>query len=538
MRGLGRHYKSLNYILICFVLCLFLTNIYSPPNGSPRNIQSMIPNNTVNLNKLPLIHQRPSVPKDIFQSSNSENTGIIVPILVNAIKNTNLPNNLTYQQLICINRTNFPKINNNYSNIFFTSGNGSKIYAWIMNITPTTASIWLRLLFQSTQTIYLNIVPSSSSVSMLNNLTMGEAPQLSPKYGEFDNGRHVFASNDPYYKGPLYWNFKNFNNSYFMPYSNTTVSDGLHFTGNISYGDYGYNVSGIDFNATLHIFVSGTSNIFGMQANGIAGGYYDFNTNKSSLTNVPMFECDANGLHLINNNLYFRTTFNANSSLYYLFFTMSGIESNYSFGSQINTYKLCFQATNLSLGTYWFVDLTNKMGTFTQEIQGPSYNFYLPNGTYSYKIENISLYYPSISRGDLIVRGTPISIFVTFLRFAFLVGYISPWYANVDLNGRLMSMSNYIYNKDGLLAYGKFNVSLENGTFEILAYQHGYMNFSKVITLNNGEIFEMNISLVKVERRGESFKLYEYPLGFSVIILIAIIILKTIKMKRSDKYQR
>ncbi len=83
------------------------------------------------------------------------------------------------------------------SNIAFSYTNGTLIPSWLESgdsNTSTTTIYWLKiggLPARSSMTVLMNFYPITDSV--LNNITTGKAPQLSPIYGEYDDGSSVFS---------------------------------------------------------------------------------------------------------------------------------------------------------------------------------------------------------------------------------------------------------------------------------------------------------------------------------------------------------
>ena len=108
-------------------------------------------------------------------------------------------NNLTYQQLLVLNLTqNSFGVNSNLSNILFTYTDGKPIYAFISSISTNTthnADIWLRLSGEQDRVLHLLVF--DRDVSLLGGY-IGEAPSISPIYGEYFNAPLVFGnSNSP-----------------------------------------------------------------------------------------------------------------------------------------------------------------------------------------------------------------------------------------------------------------------------------------------------------------------------------------------------
>ena len=102
-----------------------------------------------------------------------------------------------YQQLITINNYSKYGINGDGSNIAFYDGsNLTHLYAWIQFINITTIQIWVKN-FNGSSIINMQVLYSFENLFSSSGY-LGEAPQLSSIYAEYDNGRYVF---------PYYWDF-------------------------------------------------------------------------------------------------------------------------------------------------------------------------------------------------------------------------------------------------------------------------------------------------------------------------------------------
>ncbi|MCL4451185.1 MAG: hypothetical protein M1327_00975 [Candidatus Thermoplasmatota archaeon] len=85
-------------------------------------------------------------------------------------------------------------------NVEWFWSNGVTIPSWIQsgaNSSSVCTVYWLRLNFSipanSNSSIYMGFESTSTDLMSGYNGNQGEAPQLSPSYGEFDNGKNVFA---------------------------------------------------------------------------------------------------------------------------------------------------------------------------------------------------------------------------------------------------------------------------------------------------------------------------------------------------------
>ena len=142
-----------------------------------------------------------------------------------------------FQQLININPTSIGSsyFSSDLGNIRFYADLAftQPLYAWVESgnsNTSTSTNIWVNLPngipANSSITIYMKLLPIGTEY---DGVYMGEAPQLSPTYGQYDNGASVFNN---------YWNFAGTVLPSGWSGSGYTVNNGLTITcpsGNANY---------------------------------------------------------------------------------------------------------------------------------------------------------------------------------------------------------------------------------------------------------------------------------------------------------------
>src|SRR5271157_43453 len=107
-----------------------------------------------------------------------------------------------FQEMIAINSSAYARYEaSNLQNVEFLYVNGTVIPSWLESgnsNTSTNSVYWLKIdggiPADSNITIYM--VFASPSINLFNNETKGEAPTLSPIYGEYDDGAYVFGFYD------------------------------------------------------------------------------------------------------------------------------------------------------------------------------------------------------------------------------------------------------------------------------------------------------------------------------------------------------
>ena len=137
-----------------------------------------------------------------------------------------------FQQMITVNSLNFSAYEaSNLQNIAFYFSNGTIADSWLEignSNTATNTIYWVKIptaiAANGNTVIYMGFFATSNN--MFNTQTTGEAPQLSPTYGEYDDGANVFLFYDNFSGTSLSskWTAKNasyyVNNGFFINNSN------------------------------------------------------------------------------------------------------------------------------------------------------------------------------------------------------------------------------------------------------------------------------------------------------------------------------
>ena len=98
------------------------------------------------------------------------------------------------QQMVNLTESNYSTLqyNSNFANFEFTYANGNIVPAWIESNNSGVLTIWLNIT-NSTTNVYLDIFNSTTNtLSSSGTSGIGEAPQLSSTYAEYDDGASVF----------------------------------------------------------------------------------------------------------------------------------------------------------------------------------------------------------------------------------------------------------------------------------------------------------------------------------------------------------
>lgn len=209
----------------------------------------------------------------------------------------------TYQQEIAINNPSQYGINANASNILITYSNGTPAYSWIQSINSTSLVVWSKLA-NGTSQVDLQIFSISDNLLSANGY-IGEAPQLSTTYAEYDNGKNVF---------PFYDNFAgtSLGSEWTVPSgSNYNVSNGFIASpsGGSTTAVYDPNITensniivdyGLNLSSTTY---SGSSNYFQLNrytpyVNEFFLGYSGSSTFENNLNNIGSTSIPSTGEQL------------------------------------------------------------------------------------------------------------------------------------------------------------------------------------------------------------------------------------------------
>ena len=125
-------------------------------------------------------------------------TGIVysIPIILTNTQSVATP--APFQQMITVNSLTYIAYEaTNLQNVEFFDSYGNVIPSWLESGNTNTATntvYWIKIAAgipaDSSATVYLGF--ASVSTNLFNAQTIGEAPQLSPIYGEYDNGAAIF----------------------------------------------------------------------------------------------------------------------------------------------------------------------------------------------------------------------------------------------------------------------------------------------------------------------------------------------------------
>jgi len=134
-----------------------------------------------------------------FPQPTSIPSGIVAYVPIIITNTQGLSTHKPFQQMIQIQESKFSNYiayNNNIANFEFFTQSGQILPAWIESNTLGNLIIWVKIPgipAKHSQTIYLGFASQKTNLlSSSGNTGIGEAPQLSPTYAEYDDGVSVF----------------------------------------------------------------------------------------------------------------------------------------------------------------------------------------------------------------------------------------------------------------------------------------------------------------------------------------------------------
>ncbi len=201
---------------------------------------------------------------------------IDIPITITNTQNVSTP--APFQQMIQFNPSSyFPFLRSDLSNIRFTDENYNPVPAWLESYSSTNAILWVNLSngIQANQSVTIHMLIPLAGFSF-DGQFWGEAPQLSPTYGQYDSGASVFSN---------YWNF-----------AGTTLPSGwVSGSGITATVNNGLNISGSN-DGTVYYNSFSTQSPFIIEA--------DFYPNTPSIGTGIMAEYGQTGSDMYNGYLF------------------------------------------------------------------------------------------------------------------------------------------------------------------------------------------------------------------------------------------
>ncbi len=283
-----------------------------------------------------------------------------------------------FQQLLTINMSKYktylrPKLNNTA----FYYYNGTKVYSWIeSNLSNASkyTDVWVKLnpsvVHGTNLTIYMAIGNMTSNY--INSTTSGIAPELTPTYGSYDNGKNIFN---------LYDNFKGsaLNTSKWV----TTIGTGGSVI--INNGAELTTTTGSVVLSSINSF-NPTTNILDMYEYYTATSDYQPQSGYFGSTDTGLPQYSIMG---INTNVYTLQTYNGGATSptnisggsftsYQIFSIWSGTTEIFG---QLNYGSIYTNSANFAASTTQYINFfTTSSSTYTLYVKWVRTRSYPPNG--------------------------------------------------------------------------------------------------------------------------------------------------------------
>lgn len=452
------------------------------------------------------------------------------------INNMSIPTPQNFVEHIIINSSRYANENPNLSNIFFMMSDITLIPSWLQSGNSNSAfntSYWLRINQSIPAYSYLPICMDYATPgnNILNNYSIGEAPQLTNVYGLYDDGSHIFNFYDNFAGTKL-------NTTEWKPSSsNIKVDDGITFSSSNSYitsrtqyafdscveaygimnspstnsstsydlGGVGFGENGMDY--TSPVITSGWAE---NHTNGLGLTVYNgngpFQYSYSKSINDTTYNTFGTGL--IRNN-YTRGTVNTiyeNSSTENLGLSGNGnlnitlgfqsndfpTVNNFRYIMEFNTtphgvgvpysfelHNVKFKEEGLPVGDFWsltILNLFNALGNGGDTVQLCE-NFSLPNGIYNYSVYSEQGGYQATSNsGTFKVENNNVVVNVSFVHAKTDTSFVeknlpkgTQWILNIYNNST--NFTTYKTNQTSIV------IPLENGTYKVFLNEsaNGYI---------------------------------------------------------------
>ncbi|MEM0172906.1 MAG: hypothetical protein QXI16_00200 [Sulfolobaceae archaeon] len=441
----------------------------------------------------------------VFIGFSNEVNAQTSPLYQYPITFTNSPSGSgSYQQLINLTMSSYNINTTSIDNFLFSYTNGTFIYAWIESYNSTTLTVWLNLLNGTTE-IYLDVYSLTTNEFSNTSSYLGEAPQLSPTYGEYDNGALVF---------PFYYNFAGTSlSSSWTPFiqqgksaGTTTVDNGLTLTGGD--GWWGYN-------STYQVSAPSIIEWYGEQE--ATGGYGPFAGTYTGVffeervgdspsrwgidytNNGVTSEVNYTGTSVVNTTYLVSGYYVSGNQLLYTNYTTEQVSGNVTLGTsnlvigsyqsstsyfqwiRVRTYlpngmpsytiapsyTVTVNESGLPSNTVWYFNLTNGQSYSTNT---SSLSFFEVNGTYDYYANSTNILY-STAPSSFTVNGSNVVLNITFSEQEYNVTFEE---SGFNMNGTNLWYLNVSIASTGA-TYGNFSSNTSTITFEA---PNGTYNFT------------------------------------------------------------
>ncbi len=295
----------------------------------------------------------------------------------------------------------------------------------------------------------------------------------------------------------------------------TVINNNTNNTYSISTGVYPYGVAYNPVNKEMYVTNSGWYNVtvippaFSVifKESSLSIGSTWFVNLSNSMTSGPISKSSYT-FYLSNNSYTYRIE--TNNKVYHAnggSFKVNGksLQENISFSMVM--YTVTFSESGIPSGTTWYIN-----GTLDNQTTTSTMTFRLTNGTYTFTVTSLKLYYASSNNYTVTVKGKNITDTVTYLRYSYITGKISPNNATVRINSKAIVLSST----------GYFNVTVTAGSYYVIISEKGYKTYYSNVTLKNGITKNVDINLTKMPSSQISSNDEVYAIVSTIGVLVVL----------------
>lgn len=191
-------------------------------------------------------------------------------------------------------------------------------------------------------------------------------------------------------------------------------------------------------------------------------------------------------------------------------FSVSGNSESINVTFHEVEYLVNFTENGLVPGVQWYVNGSSLHGT---AISPESISFQLVNGTYSFTVTNLSLFYSTTRSFTVTVYGKNITRSVDYLHWSYIMGTVSPSDAEILVNGIAVNVS----------PSGSFNISVPNGSYHLIAYASGFVKYYSNFTLSPDGSQKLYITLIAVKIAPANYLMNDSTFAIIAILMMVAV---------------
>ena len=187
---------------------------------------------------------------------------------------------------------------------------------------------------------------------------------------------------------------------------------------------------------------------------------------------------------VVKNRQFTINTYSLNSGVSIANLTTTHInEKNQAFTPTSGKLYFNISETGLPAGTTWTVNVNGSI----YQVSGNILSRTVSSGNIvNYTLFDTSNYYTNISKGSVKIQNSSVTVKVEYTHFSYIKGTINPKNGSLSINGVYQKVTN-----------GNFSLTVENGTFDVVAIDTGFNTYYDNFTLSPGHTENIIINLTK-----------------------------------------